>query len=1009
MGRYDGFVEWPALWLDASQAEAPLFGQDLLWGSPGARSGDAVAELAAVRAQVDASVANSCDMVVFMHADGTVQSASPACRRLFGIEPSELIGRNGLDVVHPNDRERMSTAFASIPNLGDHVRVEFRFVDAKGDVRWVEEVATNLVDDPSVGYVVANVRDVTDRVNAEKAVRLQTALLAATGQAIVGTNTDGAVFYWNAAAEATYGWTADEAIGQQAAVMFEPPGGWDVAVEESVALLVAGQPWTGELHVQTKSGNPIPVLLTYSVVYVDGVRVGTVGVASDISERLRSEEATAMLVNQIEVDRRRLAAAQASAKLGSFEVNLDTGEITRSDELCRILGHEPGMEMTSEFDHIHPDDRLQLAQLLSEAAAGRDEGEITYRLVRPDGEVRWVQSQATAIRGPNSNVIAGTMLDITDRHQAEAALLYGATHDSVTDLPNRATMNERLRTAISSSDPDHLVALAVIDVDRFKLVTDGLRHSSGDEALRALAIRFQSGLRPTDFVVSTSGDGFAVVRIDVRTMDDAHQLGNEVIALLDAPLILEDRELFLTVSVGVTLSTPTDSPESLLRDADDAMYQAKRDGRNQVKVFDHHARSRAHRRQAVTTALPRALERDELRLEFQPIIDLATCEVAGFESLLRWDHPELGSIPPAEFIPIAEATGLILRIGIWVLDHSLEQLAAWRADPRVRQDLWMSVNVSAQQLIDPRLVDHVRAAAEQAGVPAASVHLEITESVLMDRVDNALGTIVELQSFGFSVSIDDFGTGYSSLSYLSRLPIDTVKIDRSFVGGLGASATGHDPSIVRAMIALADVLDLDVVAEGVELSSQLDFLTELGCTYGQGFLWTASLIAPDALDWMIGRARTPRNIDSDEPAQHGGTTDDSPPDVGAAIIEIANISGRRRRGAVDMTNVLRFDSLEIGLNSGRVWIAGRDVELTTKEFELLAFLAQHAGETFSRGDLLHEVWHSSPTWQNPTTVTEHIHRLRGRIELDPSRPRLICTVRGLGYCFGPPNTARVAS
>ena len=838
---------------------------------------------------------------------------------------------------------------------------------------------------------------------------LQAALLAAAGQAIVGTDTEGAIFYWNAAAETIYGWKADEAIGQQAVALFEPHGGWDPIDDEGLALLRAGQAWTGELHLQTKSGNRVPVLLTYSVVCVDGVQVGTIGVASDISERLRIEESTAVLLNRIEVDRRRLADAQASAKLGSFEVNLDTGEITRSDELSRILGHEPGMAMASEFEHIHPDDRLQLAQMLSEAAAGRDEGEITYRIVRPDGEVRWVQSQATVVRGPNSNVLAGTMFDITDRHHAEAALLYGATHDPVTDLPNRASMNERLQSAIAASDPDHLVAFAVIDIDRFKLVTDGLRNSSGDEALRKLATRFRSGLRPTDFVVSTSGDGFAVVRTDVQTLEDAHELGNDIMVLLDDPLILEDRELFLTVSVGVTLSTATDSSESLLRDADDAMYQAKNDGRNQVKVFDHHARFRAQRRQTIAMALPQAFERDEMHLEFQPIINLVTCDVAGFESLLRWDHPELGSIPPAEFIPIAEASGMILRIGVWVLDHSLQQLAAWREDPRVPHDLWMSVNVSAQQLIDPRLVEHVRAAADQAGVPAEAVHLEITESVLMERVDNALGTIVELQSFGFSVSIDDFGTGYSSLSYLSRLPIDTVKIDRSFVAGLGAGATGHDPSIVRAMIALAEVLDLDVVAEGVELSSQLDFLTELGCTYGQGFLWTGSLSAPRALEWMITRIPKPLTIDGEQPEQHSAHHADSATDLGAAIIEIANISGHRRRGAVDMANVLRFDSMEIGLNAGKVWIGGRDVELTAKQFELLAFLAQHAGETFSRSDLLHEVWHSSPTWQNPTTVTEHIHRLRSRIEPDPSRPRLICTVRGMGYCFGPRNPARVAS
>jgi EAL domain-containing protein (putative c-di-GMP-specific phosphodiesterase class I)/DNA-binding winged helix-turn-helix (wHTH) protein len=426
-----------------------------------------------------------------------------------------------------------------------------------------------------------------------------------------------------------------------------------------------------------------------------------------------------------------------------------------------------------------------------------------------------------------------------------------------------------------------------------------------------------------------------------------------------------------------------------------------------VKVFDHHARSRAHRRQAITVALPAAFENADLHLEYQPVVELTTGQVAGFEALLRWDHADLGSIPPAEFIPIAEATGLILRIGVWVLDRSLQQLAEWRADPRASNDLWMSINVSAQQLGDPRLVDHIRAATDRAGVPAGSVHLEITESVLMERVDNALATIVELQSCGFSVSIDDFGTGYSSLSYLSRLPIDTVKIDRSFVSGLTGSAAGHDPSIVRAMIALADALDLAVVAEGVELKAQLDFLTELGCRYGQGFLWSPSLIPAEALNWMIGRAGTSNVSEGQDSVNHDESA--SGDNVGAAIIEMAQISGRRRRSGSDLTNVLRFDSLEIGLTAGRAWIAGRDVELTTKEFELLAFLAQHAGETFSRRQLLHEVWQSSPTWQSPTTVTEHIHRLRTRIEADPSRPRLICTVRSSGYCFGPPNSARVAS
>jgi diguanylate cyclase (GGDEF)-like protein/PAS domain S-box-containing protein len=985
-----------------------MFGQNLISASPGTRPSDAAAELAGLRAQIDAAATYSGDVVLFMGVDGTVHSASPACRRLFGVEPADLIGRNGLDLIHPDDRERAVAAFAGIANLGDHMRIEFRFVGTTGDVRFAEAVATNLVDDASVGFVVANLRDITDRVIDERALRFQAALLGAAGQAIVGSNTDGVVVYWNAAAEAIYGWSAEEAIGQLTAALFEPASGWDLAADESLSDLFAIQPWTGQLVLQTKSGVPIPVLLTVTTVYEDGLPVGTIGVSSNISERLQNEEATALLLHTIEVDRRRLAAAQASAKVGSFEVDLATGEISRSEELCRILG--VGLDAATgtglEFEYVHPDDRQRLRDLIREAAATGHEREATHRIVRPDGEVRWVTSQATVIQGRDSKMVAGTMLDVTDRRAAEAALVYAATYDSLTDLPNRASLFDRLQSAMSLADRRNLVALAVIDIDRFKLVTDGLHHSSGDQALKALATRFRSSLRPTDDVFSMSGDGFAVVRVGARTLHDAHELGNDIMALLDDPLALEDRELSLTVSVGVTLSIATDSPESLLRDADDAMYQAKHEGRNQVKVFDHYARARAHRRQTVTSALSKVFEHDELHLEFQPILDLSTGKVAGFESLLRWDHPILGSIPPGEFIPIAEASGQILRIGDWVLDHSLQQLAIWRADRRVPRNLWMAVNVSAQQLSDPQLVAQVRAATQRAGVPASAVHLEITESVLMERVDNALGTIIELQSSGFSVSIDDFGTGYSSLSYLSRLPIDTVKIDGSFVAGLGSRGS-HDTSIVRAMIALADALGLSVVAEGVEHIGQLDFLSGLGCTYGQGFLWTGALPAPEALDWMISRVVGWRPSDKLKTVKTAAPRAvGSAGDVGAAIVDIAKMTGRRRRGPADKVNVLQFDSLEISLNTGRAWIAGRDVELTAKEFELLSFLAQHPGETFSRSDLLQQVWHSSPSWQKSTTVTEHIHRLRSQIEPDPRRPRLICTVRGSGYRFGPSKVAR---
>ena len=419
--------------------------------------------------------------------------------------------------------------------------------------------------------------------------------------AIFSANGAGIIDTWNGGAAHLFGYGASEMLGRHLSVVL--PIGADDVVDAVFQQALRGECVDSvDACGRRADGSDLEVSISVSTIRAkSGVITGTSTIARDVTERVQ-------LLQRIEVDRRRLAAAQASAKLGSFELDLETGEVTRSDEMCRILGLEPGTSAGFDFDTVHPDDREQLRQRIGEAAAGRAEVELTYRIVRPDGEVRWVLSQATAIRGPGRDVVAGTMLDITDRHDAEVALVYAANFDSVTDLPNRASLFRELLAALSLADPDHLVALAAIDIDHFKLVTDGLSHSVGDRALRALGVRFRSSLRPSDVVVSTSGDGFAVLRAGVRTLDDAHRLGNDIMVLLDDPLVLDDRDLRLAVSVGVTLSTATDSPESLLRDADDAMYQAKNEGRNQVKVFDHHARSRAHHRQSIAVALPNAFE-----------------------------------------------------------------------------------------------------------------------------------------------------------------------------------------------------------------------------------------------------------------------------------------------------------------------------------------------------------------------------------------------------------------
>jgi diguanylate cyclase (GGDEF)-like protein/PAS domain S-box-containing protein len=820
-------------------------------------------------ARADAALAHSRDLVLFLGADGTIESASPACRPMFGLTPDDLVGRHPLDLVHPDDRQGVLDAHASMANLGDQARVSFRVVDPTGTVHWLEETATNLVDDPEVACVVVNITDVTERVD---------------------------------------------------------------------------------------------------------------------------------LLRRIEADRQALADAQAAAMLGTFELNLETGLMTRSDELLRMLGIEPGTELPDDFDPIHPDDRARVLGVVAETFAGHDHYDYTYRIVRPDGVVRWLWSQAIRHGGSNPNIVMGTALDITDRHEAQLAMAHQASHDWLTQLPNAASVHDRLQSAMTASGQHRPVAVLSLDVDRFKLVNDRVGHAGGDQVLQVVAARLRSGFPSTDLVARISGTEFTIVRTDVNALADAEELGERALALLSEPIVVGDVELGVTISVGVSVSTPDDSPASVLADVNDAMREAKRDPESCVIVYDISARARARRRRDIAAALPLALEQGELYLEYQPILDLGRLETVGFEALLRWEHPDLGAITPVELIPVAEASGLILPIGTFVLDRALRQLAGWRADRRAPAELWMAVNVSAQQLAQPRFADDVEEVLRRAGVPAAALHLEIAESVLMDRIDDTLPTIIDLRAIGVHVSIDDFGTGFSSLSYLSHLPVDTLKIDRSFIRRLGAAE--HTTSIIRAMVTLAKTLGLAVIAEGVELPSQIDLLRELGCTHGQGFVWTRPLRPDAALDWAVEQAAMVDQrtwVASPSPLP---VAPDAPDDLGRAIVEIAQSTGVRRRTAHDLDNVLRFDSLEIGLNRRRAWLAGRDLDLTSKEFELLAFMAEHTGQVFSRAELLHEVWQSSPEWQNPATVTEHIHRLRRSIETDPKRPRLITTVRGLGYRFG---------
>jgi diguanylate cyclase len=417
--------------------------------------------------------------------------------------------------------------------------------------------------------------------------------------------------------------------------------------------------------------------------------------------------------------------------------------------------------------------------------------------------------------------------------RAEVRLARQATHDALTGLPNRILVREHIEAALSSSDPR--LALVFLDVDRFKLVNDTYGHSVGDELLVAVGERLRGVVRPSDVVARIGGDEFVVVlhHLDERTAIEAAE---RLRSAFEAPFVVRGELVHTTASFGVAIADGIHETgaEALIANADTAMYWAKDSGRDGVSAFDRAMRDQVAARLTIENALRDAVERDQLRLHYQPVVDLDGRRVSGVEALLRWEHPSLGLVSPVTFIPIAEDSGAIVPIGAWVIEEACRQLAAWRRDG---MDLDVAVNVSARQLRDPGLVPTIRRCLETEDLPASALVVELTESALIDDPGKASEVLQEVRALGVRVSIDDFGTGYSSLGYLRQFPVDCVKIDRSFVEHVDDAGSADVP-LVSAILAMSGALELRTVAEGIERDEQVAVLRQLGCRWGQGYLFS---------------------------------------------------------------------------------------------------------------------------------------------------------------------------
>ena len=544
-----------------------------------------------------------------------------------------------------------------------------------------------------------------------------------------------------------------------------------------------------------------------------------------------------------ESEERYVLAMQATND-GIWDWNLKTNAIYFSSRWKSMLDY-PDNEMNSLdewFSRIHPGDveRIKM-EMLNHLSELNSKFESEYRILCKGKTYRWMLSRGIIIRDASGEAyrIVGTQSDITKRKVTEEQLLHDALHDALTGLPNRVLFMDRLSHAISLAKRrrNYLFAVLFFDLDRFKLINDSLGHSVGDQLLIAIARRLEKYLRVGDTVARLGGDEFTILLEDIKDENVATNIANRLQEELTRSFNLSGNEVFTSASIGITLSTFNyERPEDLLRDADIAMYRAKATGKARYEVFNTTMHTRAAALLQLETDLRRGLERQEFQLYYQPIVSLKTGEITGFEALIRWQHPQRGLVSPAEFIPLAEETGLIVPIGWWVLREACRQLSAWKIQFPEYQSLVMSINLSAKQFTQTNLVEEITQILWETEVPANSLKLEITESVIMDNAEIATTMLFQLQSLGIQLSIDDFGTGYSSLAYLYRFPTHTLKIDRSFINKIDIDSEQFE--IVRTIVTLAANLGMDVVAEGVETLKHLAQLKALNCGSGQGYLFS---------------------------------------------------------------------------------------------------------------------------------------------------------------------------
>jgi len=715
------------------------------------------------------------------------------------------------------------------------------------------EITVTLHNFAGAGYAVVVARDVTMRLQMEaeldKSRQLFASFMENSPAMAFIKDLAGYYIFSNPAHCANLNLKAEDILGRTDPELW-PQDVADMLRENDRFVLDEGKPLLILEEVRNLAGGPPRFLQVSKFPLVqNGVTFAVAGIAVDITPQIQSEQAL-----QKSEDRYRIVADYTHA----MECWIShTGEMLYVSPSCeRITGYprEYFLNNPSGLERlVHSEDQEAWRSFHSGSFQGEDEA-LDFRIRNKDGELRWVSEAKREVMSGNGGSLGSriSLRDITSRKEMELQLRHLALHDPLTALANRTLCLDRVRQAMERSrrrQPYHF-SLVFLDLDRFKVLNDSLGHAFGDKVLMAVADVLRQCVRGLDTVSRFGGDEFVILLEELVSPREAIQAVQRIRTALAVPLAVDGHDIQLTASLGITLDAKdSDTPEDLLRNANLAMHQAKKSGRDRFKTFTKAMLARASNLLSVETDLRHAIARKEFFLVYQPIVRLdSQSTLQGFEALVRWNHPEKGLISPADFIPVAEETGLIVDLGVMVLREACQTFMAWREDSDLAKGLVMSVNLSPRQFSENLLVESVRTVLAETGLPPGALKLEITESAIMENASSAVDKLRKLKALGCTLSIDDFGTGYSSMSSLQQFPLDTLKIDLSFVRRLDTSQEGLE--IVKAIVSLAHSLKLQVVAEGVERTEQKMILTVLQCEYAQGYLYSKPLPAPQAWDYI---------------------------------------------------------------------------------------------------------------------------------------------------------------